>query len=74
MAIDTTLVTVCGQLRTLRAHVKYKTAPAMPATMFQGYTLYDINVYMQRKQAVPAHCSILLSIYCHYFHVRYNIV
>jgi len=59
MVTETTLVTVCGQLRTRKLHAKYNAPPSTPATMFQGYMLRDINVYMHKKQAVPPHCSVL---------------
>ena len=68
MAIDTTFVTVCGQLRTRKLHAKYSAPPSTPATMFQGYIFSDINVYMQRKQTVPAHCSMLFNILSSPFH------
>jgi hypothetical protein len=55
MAIDTRLVTVCGVLATRRLHIKYSTPPQIPATIFHGYMSNDINVYIVKKQAVPAH-------------------
>jgi len=56
MAIPTALVTICGLFATRRLHTMYKAPPQNPARMFQGYMLRLMNVYIIRKQAVPAHC------------------